>query len=170
MRLPWKTVPPEIFYSIGNIFFIIQNLQQLALALKNRVRPEIFHCTGYTFYIQDFWTTCACPENRLCPEFIVLNIYFLSFRILNNLRLPCKAEFPLNIFTVLKYFLSFRIFVQLVLAPKTVCPEFVNPASYATASHSLKSNREEKFNELWRVHRATCKEGRRKILRNVTNK
>jgi len=28
--------------------------------------PGIFHCIGYTFYIQDFWATC--PENRVCPE------------------------------------------------------------------------------------------------------
>jgi len=27
-------------------------------------------------------------KNRVCPEFTVLNMYFLSFRILNNLLLP----------------------------------------------------------------------------------
>jgi len=58
-------------------------------------------------------------KNRVCPEFTVLNIYFSSFRILNNLRLPRKTEFALKIFTVLKYFLSFRIFEQLELALKT---------------------------------------------------
>ena len=26
-------------------------------------------CIEYAFFIiQDFWTTCACPENRVCPE------------------------------------------------------------------------------------------------------
>ena len=27
---------------------------------------EVFHCIEYTVYIQDFWATCACPENRVC--------------------------------------------------------------------------------------------------------
>ena len=95
----------------------------------------------------DFWGTCACSDNRVflkiftvlnivftfsiseqlvlalknrvCPEFTVLNIYLLSFRILNNLRLPWKTETALKIFTVLKYFLSFRIVEQLELALKT---------------------------------------------------
>ena len=27
------------------------------------------HCIEYIFFInQDFWATCACPENRVCPE------------------------------------------------------------------------------------------------------
>jgi len=59
-------------------------------------------------------------KNRMCPEFTVLNIsIFLTFRILNNLRLPRKTEFALKFFTLLKYFLSFRIFEQLDLALKT---------------------------------------------------
>jgi len=57
-----------------------------------------------------FEQLCACPENRVCHEFTVLNIYFLSFRILNKFRLPWKTEFALKFFTVLKYFLSFRSF------------------------------------------------------------
>jgi len=44
---------------------------------------------------------------------------FLSFRILNNLRLPWKTELALNFFTVLKYFLSFRVCEQIALALKT---------------------------------------------------
>jgi len=38
---------------------------------------------------------------------------------LNNLRLLLKTEIPLKFFTVLKYFLPFRIFEQLALALKT---------------------------------------------------
>jgi len=88
-------------------------------------------------------------KNKVCPEFTVLNIYFLSFRILNKLRLPWKTEFALKFFTVLKYFLSFRIFEQLELALKT---EFAlnyssrwggrsarPPASYATACPLIKN-------------------------------
>jgi len=43
-----------------NILFTFRMFEQLLLSLKNKV----------------------------CPEFTVLNMYFLSFRILNNLRLP----------------------------------------------------------------------------------
>jgi len=107
------------------------------------------------FIFQDFWATCACSENGVCPgilhciEYIflpftgilsnfalslknivypefVLNIQLLSFRILNNLRLPWKTVFALKIFPAFKYFLSFRIFEQLALALKNrVCPEFI---------------------------------------------
>ena len=42
-------------------------LSNFALALKNRVCPEIFHCIEYAFHIQDFWTTCACPEKQRVP-------------------------------------------------------------------------------------------------------
>jgi len=48
--------------------FILRIFEQLALALKNSV----------------------------CSEFTVLNIYFSSFKILNNLRLPWNTEFSLN--------------------------------------------------------------------------
>jgi len=41
---------------------------------------------------------------------------FLSFRILNNLRLSWKTELP---WTALKYFLSFRVLEQLALVLKT---------------------------------------------------
>ena len=54
----------------------------------------------------------------MCPEFTLLNVYFLSLRILNNLRLPWKTESTLELFTVLKYFLSVRIFEQLVACPE----------------------------------------------------
>ena len=90
--LPWKTDCPETFHSV-EIFFIfqhfwatcacpekqsvswihcieyifliliIQNFEQLALALKNRVCPETFHCVEISFIFQDFWGICACPEN-----------------------------------------------------------------------------------------------------------
>ena len=55
----------------------------------------------------------------VCPEFTAVNIYFLPFRILNNLCLPWKTDFALKFFPVLKYFLSCRIFEQVVLARKT---------------------------------------------------
>ena len=139
--LPWKTVCPEL--TVLNVFFILQNFEQLALPLKNRVCPENFHCIEITifeelalalktefflkfltalnivFTFRIFEQLVLALKNRVCPEFTALNTYFLSFRILNNLRLPWKIEFVLKIFTVLKYFLSFRTFEQLELALKT---------------------------------------------------
>ena len=70
-----------------------------SFALKNRVCacPEKqslpWKFSLYTFHIQDFWATCACPEKQSVFE-LVLNIYFLSFRIWNNLRLPWKTVCP----------------------------------------------------------------------------
>jgi len=41
----------------------------------------------------------------MCPEFTVLNMYFLSFRIFEQLALALKNRVALKFFTVLKYFL-----------------------------------------------------------------
>jgi len=94
LHLPWKTEFALKIFTALNIVFTFRIFEQLVLALKNRV----------------------------CPEFTVLNIYILPFIILNNLRLPWKTGFALKFFTVLKYFLSFRIFEQ-----NRVCPEFFKP-------------------------------------------
>jgi len=79
-----------------NIIFTFRIFEQLVLALKNRVClerfpciantfchsgflsnlhlpwkqncPWIFHCIEIFFIIQDFLATCACTENRDCPE------------------------------------------------------------------------------------------------------
>jgi len=107
----------------------------------------------YIFYLSGFLSNLRLPgKNRVCPEFTVLNIYFLSFRIFEQLALARKKQsvpwihciehiflsfrifeqltlalknrVALKIFTAFKYFLSFRNFEQLALALKTrVCPE-----------------------------------------------
>jgi len=41
-------VCPE--FTVLNIFFILQNFEQLALALENRVYREIFHCIEITIF------------------------------------------------------------------------------------------------------------------------
>jgi len=51
--------------------------------------------------LKNFWATCACPQNRVCPEFTVLNIYIFIIQdsdsgFLSNLRLPWKQSFPWN--------------------------------------------------------------------------
>jgi len=113
---PEKQRCPELFHCV-EIFLSFRNLNNLHLPRKTDF-PEIFHCNDIFFIFQDFWTTCACPENRVCPEmchcaeytfyiqdfratcalpeFTALNIYFLSFGNLNNLRLPWKQSLPWN--------------------------------------------------------------------------
>jgi len=70
LRLPWKTEFALQIFTVLNILFTYRIFEQLVLALKNRV----------------------------CPEFTVLNIYFLSFRIFEQLALALKTEFVLKFF------------------------------------------------------------------------
>jgi len=65
--LPWKQSLLWI-HCIEYIFFIIQNFEQPALVLKNRICPEIFHCIEI----------------------------FLTFRIFEQLELVLKTEFALK--------------------------------------------------------------------------
>ena len=89
-------VCPE--FTVVNIYFLsFRIFEQLALALKNRVALKFFTVLKY-FIIQDFWAICACPENRAFPEFTVVNIYFLSFRIFEQLALALKTELALKFF------------------------------------------------------------------------
>ena len=78
LRLPLK---PELTWKFSlywKYFLSFRIFEQLALALKNRVCPEIFHSIEYTFYIQDFWATCVCPKNQSCPEnFHCIEIFFI---------------------------------------------------------------------------------------------
>jgi len=67
-------------------FLIIQNFEQLAHALKNRVCPEILH------YIE----------------------IFLSFRIFEELALALKTEFVIKFFAVFNILFAFRMFEQLL--------------------------------------------------------
>jgi len=48
MDLIFRNTVLNIFFNIHSIF------DQLALALKKKVYPKIFHCMECTFYIQDF--------------------------------------------------------------------------------------------------------------------
>ena len=146
LRLPWNTTCVLKFFTVLNILFPFRISEQLTLALKNNVCPEIFHCIEYTFYIQDFWATCAYPQKqRVSWSFLLYWIYFLhsgflsSFALalknrvalnslygiyflhsgfLSNLRLPWKTECALSFFTVLNILFTFRIFEQLAFALK----------------------------------------------------
>ena len=58
--------------------------------------PWNFSLYWHIFIIQDFWATCACPENRIALKFFAALIYFLSFRIFEQLALALKTELPWN--------------------------------------------------------------------------
>ena len=153
---------PEIFHCI-EYSFTFRIFEQLVLALKNRVCPEF---TLLTIYFLSFrilnslrlpWKTESALEfftvlknflsfeqlvlalkNRLCPEFTLLTIYFLSFRILNNALALKKQNLPWNFF--IEMFFIFQDFWETWPCPENrVCPEFFKPgaaarhhASYAT--------------------------------------
>ena len=91
MRLPRKTEFVLEYFTVLNILFTFRIFEQLALALKNRG----------------------------CPEFTMVNMYFLSFRIFEQLALALKNRVALEFFTVLNYFFIIQDFDELELAPKT---------------------------------------------------
>ena len=67
LRFPWKQSCPGIFHCIEYTFYIQNFLATCACPGKQRV--HWIYCTECIFFIiQDFWATCACPENRVCPE------------------------------------------------------------------------------------------------------
>ena len=79
-------------------FFTVLILEQLALALRNRVCPEFFHCIEYTFYILDFKQLALALKTELAQNFCtVLNILF-TFRIFEQLALALKTEFAPKFF------------------------------------------------------------------------
>jgi len=62
--------------------------EELALALKTEFFLKSFIVLNIVFTFRIFEQLVLALKESVCPEFTVLNIYFLSFRILNNLRLP----------------------------------------------------------------------------------
>jgi len=68
------------FFTVLYILFTFRSFKQLALALKKRG----------------------------CPEFTVLNMYFLLFRVFEQLAVALKNKGALEFFAVLKYFYHSR--------------------------------------------------------------
>jgi len=80
------------------IFSPFRIFEQLARALKNRVCLVNFQCIEYIFYHTGFLSKFALAlKNRVCPELTVLNIYILSFRIFDKLALALKTELVLEV-------------------------------------------------------------------------
>jgi len=69
--------------------------------------PENFHCIKYTFYIQDFWTTCACPETQSVPWIHYIEYIFFIIQNFEQLALALKNRVSLKFFTALRYFYFF---------------------------------------------------------------
>jgi len=88
----------DIFHCIEYIFLSFKIFEQLALPLKKHEVPWYPSLYWNIFIIQYFWATCAFPENRVCPEFTELNIYFLSLRIFEQLALALRTGFALKFF------------------------------------------------------------------------
>jgi len=83
LRLPEKRVGLENFHGIEITIF-----EELELALKTEFFLKYFTVLNIVFKFRIFEQLVRALKKRVCPEFTVLNICFLSFRILNNLRLP----------------------------------------------------------------------------------
>jgi len=90
---PEKQCCPGIFHCI-EIYFIIQDFWATSACPEKESYPENFHCMEYTFYIQNFWATCACPEKEsLLKNFSLYWILiFHHSGFLSNLRLPWKKQ------------------------------------------------------------------------------
>jgi len=116
--LPWK------FSTVLKYFLSFMIFEQLALSLKT-VCPE-FTVLNISFYHSGFLSNLRLPWKFS----LYWNIFYHS-GFLSNLRLPWKTEFPLKFSTVLNiYFISFQIFEQLVLALKNSCPKFTVMSIY----------------------------------------
>jgi len=76
----------------------------------------------YFLLFRVFEQLALALKNRIALEFFTVLKYFLSFRIFEQLALALKNRVGLEFFTVLNmYFLSIRIFEQLALALKNSC-------------------------------------------------
>ena len=113
LRLPWKTELPWNFslYEI-HTFFVIQDFWATCAC------PENFRCNEILCIIQDFWATCAWPNKESCPGiFRCIETLFAIQDFWATCACPENRVCPE--FTVLKvYFLAFRIFERLALALK----------------------------------------------------
>ena len=88
--VPWKFS----LYWIGLHFLTFTGfLSNLALAIKN---PEIFYCIEYTFYIQDFWATCACPEKQSVRWIHCIEHIFFIIRNFEQLNCACPEKQSLS--------------------------------------------------------------------------
>ena len=67
LRLHWKTELPWNFSLYWICFSHSGVLSYLRLLWKAEGALNSL-CWICIFYFQEFWATCACPENKVCPE------------------------------------------------------------------------------------------------------
>jgi len=72
-------------------------LSNLRLPWKHSC-PGIFHCIECTFYTQNFWATCACPEKLRVPWYYCIEGRFFIFWIFEQLALTLKNRVCPEIF------------------------------------------------------------------------
>ena len=76
-------------YTVLKIFSLFRIFEQLALAFKNRVFPQNFHCIAYISYHSRFLSNSALTwKTKFALKFSLYSIYFLHSGFLSNLRLP----------------------------------------------------------------------------------
>jgi len=131
LRLPWKTGCPGIFHCVEYTFHI-QEFGATCACPEKHGCLEIFSCIEYTFYIQNFWATCTCPEKQRGPWIHCTKYRFFYYSgVLSDLHLPWKTELPWNFSLCWTYFFTFMSSEQLALALKnTVALEFFTVVKY----------------------------------------
>ena len=112
-------------FTVWNILFTIRIFEQLALALKNRVCPEVFHCIEYVVVIiQYFWATCACPEKQSCPEnFHCIEYTFCIQDFWVTCACPEKQKVPWIHCTEYVFFIIQDFWASCACPENRVCPE-----------------------------------------------
>ena len=119
LALPRKKEFALKFFIVLNIFFIIQDMNNLHLPWKTECALKFF--TGLNIFLHSVFlsNSCACPEKQICPEIShCIEILFI-IQDFEPLALALKNKVCLEFFIVLKYFVPFWIFEQLALALKT---------------------------------------------------
>jgi len=121
LHLPWKTERGLNSLYCMYIFITTDFCGTCACPEKQSL-PWKFSLYWIYFWHSGFFSTLRLPWKPVCSEFTVLNIYFISLRIFEQLTLALKTEISLKIFTVLNTLFTFRIFEQLALALKSSVP------------------------------------------------
>ena len=116
--MPWKIKFALKFFTALKYFYLSGFLRKLRLPWKQSLSWNFSLCLIYFLHSGCLSKFCLLWETECAPNQLYW-MYFLSFRILNNLRLPWKTEFALKIFTALTIAFTYRIFEQLDLALKT---------------------------------------------------
>jgi len=109
---------PQVNIHCIEIFFHrSQFLSNLRLPWKTRVVFKIFTVLIY-FLHWGFWTTCACPENRVSPAiFPCIEYIFYHSGFLNNLHSSWKTDLPRNFHCI-----EYTFYIQNFWAT-CACPE-----------------------------------------------